>query len=299
MTEYVLVINSLYFMKSLNQKTRIIILISILIVVAGIIVLRTQQVSPTETPLVVNNQEEQSSVSLYSLIPCHEAVGITLDPQSGALVSNKVTKFAEYDIGIENGAQVPKIIADDLATVISRDLCDFEQSYNDTAFSPEDQKMLGFIGSDTDTARYSYTLATKQIPVAPWKVINYFSNQYMFTGGAHGMGNLHNIIYDTQEHTAVTGSDIFDQTKIDQIRDLVTKKLQEVLGDMADDMMIQDGVRDPASLFGVVMPTDTGLIVKFQSYAVAPYAAGQPEVSFTFDELDSLLNPTWKARLGR
>ncbi len=287
-------------MKSLNQKTRIIILISILVVVAGIIVLRTRQVVSTETLLTTtNNQEGQPLVSLYSLIPCHEAVGITLDPQSGALVSNKVTKFAEYDIGIENGAQVPNSIAEDLAAVISGDLCDFEQSYNDTAISPEDQKMLGFIGSDTVTARYSYTLATKQIPVAPWKVINYFSNQYMFTGGAHGMGNLHNSIYDTQEHTAVTGSDIFDQTKIDQIRGLVIKKLQEVLGDMANDAMIEDGVRDPASLFGVVMPTDTGLIIKFQSYAVAPYAAGQPEVSFTFDELDSLLNPTWKTRLGR
>lgn len=286
-------------MKSLNQKTRIGILASILVIIIAIILLRTQQKAPTENFSVLDNQEKQSLVSLYSLIPCHEAVGITLDPQSGALVSNKVTKFAEYDIGIENGAQVPKIIADDLAAVISRDLCDFEHSYNDTAISLEDQKMLGFIGSDADTARYSYTLATKQIPVAPWKVINYFSNQYMFTGGAHGMGNLHNIIYDAQEHKAVTGSDIFDQTKIDQIRGLVTKKLQEVLGDMANDAMIEDGVRDPASLFGVVMPTDTGVTLKFQSYAVAPYAAGQPEVSFTFDELDSLLNPTWKARLGR
>jgi hypothetical protein len=240
----------------------------------------------TETPLV----------SLYTLIPCQAATGIILDPQSGALVSKKTTKFAEYDIGLDNGAQVPQPAAQTVADVISSGLCEFEKSYNDTALSIEDQKMLGF--TDDTNNRYTYTVSMKQIPVSRWGITNFLVDSYEFTGGAHGMGAISNVLFDSKNNRIISGVELFDSARISELQTLVIKKLQTVLDGMMDMDMINDGVNDPKTLLETVIPTETGLTLKFQSYSVAPYAAGQPEIEFTFNELAPLLSPMWKDRLG-
>lgn len=247
---------------------------------------------PDTTPIVTN----PALVSLYTMIPCQVATGITLDPQSGALISKKTTKFAEYDIGLDNGAQVPQPAVQTVADVISSGLCEFEKSYNDTVLSIEDQKMLGF--TDDINNRYTYTVSMKQIPVNRWGITNFLVDSYEFTGGAHGIGAISNVLFDSKNNRIVSGAELFDSARISKLRMLVIKKLQTTLGDMADIDMMNDGVNDPKTLLEIVIPTETGLILKFQSYSVAPYAAGQPEIEFTFNELIPLLSPVWKDQLG-
>lgn len=37
--------------------------------------------------------------------------------------------------------------------------------------------------------------------------------------------------------------------------------------------------------------TDTGLVVKYDSYAIAPYSSGQPELQIPYSELNGILRP--------
>jgi hypothetical protein len=168
------------------------------------------------------------------------------------------------------------------------------------AFGQEDLELLRFVdenGKPTDM-KYSYFVSMKQLPVARWGILSLPIESYEFTGGAHGMGVVSNILFDTKNNSALTGRDFFKQELVDQLRDLVKKKLQITLGDMSDHEMLDASIHDDTVLFDVIIPTDTGLTFKFQSYAVAPYTAGQPEVMITFTELAPFLTQEWKDRLG-
>lgn len=293
----------------MNTYKKILITLFSLIIIGLIIVVilkflpRSKKIEPITIPgtTVSENQKEITYVSLDTLIPCAAAVGITTDTSSGLLSSQKTTNFAEYDIHLEQGTHVPQPAASIIASSINGGLCGFEKLYNDTAISSEDKKMLGFLNPDESLqVRYNYTVSMKPVLVGQWGTIDYIVNSYEFTGGAHGMGTIKSVLFDTKNNQVVTGAELFDTAKLDMLRLIVKQKLQLTLSDsgMINDEMLQVGIQDTNTLLGIVIPTETGINLQFQSYDVAPYAAGQPTISLSFDELKSLLTQTWKDRLG-
>ncbi len=237
------------------------------------------------------------TVSLQDMIVCASDVGIVANSDS-SLVSQLATNYVSYDINLEQGTTIPKIIAADVASSIGSWLCEFSTLYSDTTINEDDRSFIKTIQENDPSYRYSYFANLHPVIVDRWEITNYMTSAYQFSGGAHGIGTIQNIILDTQNNRRVIPTEFFRPDATEPIKTIVAQKLTSILGEMMNNDMLQDGLNNPEVLFGLVIPTDTGITFKFQSYDVAPYAAGQPEVYFDFTELTPFLTDAWKVRLG-
>lgn len=138
--------------------------------------------------------------------------------------------------------------------------------------------------------------------------VSYVFTMYEFTGGAHGMTNLATFTFNNSGRVAI--DDVLVLGSGDKLTLLLEKKLINVLGEGADKEMIHHGlglscllsngmqmnnVPCPSPGFGFALNfqnfiiKDEGITFLMGQYQVAPYAAGMPEVTFTWGELEKYL----------
>lgn len=121
-------------------------------------------------------------------------------------------------------------------------------------------------------------------------------DEYLYTGGAHGLPVTVNFTFDTDTETQLTLDDVF--TDVDQglavVAPLAVAQVTEMLGEFADEDWIAGGT-DPEVDGNYVTwaLSDEGVIFYFGAYQVAPYAAGTQIVTIPFTALSDVLDPAF------
>lgn len=114
---------------------------------------------------------------------------------------------------------------------------------------------------------------------------------YLYTGGAHGTSTVGYLLWDRQGGRLVTLADLLLPGRAPAFWQAARRA----------HVRWQQQQPDPASLASgwPFEPTDNvallpdAVVLRYQSYSIAPYAAGTPELHIPLTELDGILRPEW------
>lgn len=122
------------------------------------------------------------------------------------------------------------------------------------------------------------------------KVVVFRNFKYSYPEGAAHPVWLNNYLnYDIKSGQIITMRSLFTDGYGKLLRPAIENKLQEAGVDLFPDQEI--------SLPKQFRLTPTGIDFIYNIYEIAPYAAGEPTVHFTYYELESIMSPAGKALL--
>lgn len=116
-----------------------------------------------------------------------------------------------------------------------------------------------------------------------------FSN-YQFSGGAHGMYGETYLVIDIKKSEKITLSSIFDKNALVSLEKRILKKAYAYTNSQN-----ASSLQDAGYLVDKIEATENfsltalGITFVYQPYEIAPYAAGMPTFSFTWDELKDII----------
>ena len=123
---------------------------------------------------------------------------------------------------------------------------------------------------------------------------NYFAtlsfSNYQFSGGAHGMYGESYLVIDIKNSEKITLNSIFDKTSLSILEKRILKKAY-----IYTSSENATSLQDAGYLVDKIPPTENfsltalGITFVYQPYEIAPYAAGLPTFSFTWDELKDII----------
>lgn len=116
-------------------------------------------------------------------------------------------------------------------------------------------------------------------------------SDYAYLGGAHGMTTYSPINYDLKNSRELQLADIFEPNSgyLKTLSEYSIADLKKRTGDMSDDEWISRGAGAEKENFSNWNLTKKGLMITFEPYQVAAYAAGPQTVIIPYDRLKSLL----------
>lgn len=118
--------------------------------------------------------------------------------------------------------------------------------------------------------------------------------QYM-TGAAHGMSVIQLLNWDNQSNQPIR----FDQIVLPNQHKAFEQRLREAHQNW---LQTQDAYLDNPEDYARLWPfyatqnialTDAGIVAKYNSYEIAPYSSGQPELFIPYTELRGILQPKY------
>jgi hypothetical protein len=118
---------------------------------------------------------------------------------------------------------------------------------------------------------------------------------YTYTGGAHGMHNDLAYTFDAQSGERMALKDLF-KTDIDYVSMLNERIRKEIETIAMDNEAIQGEYYNPYNGFESIAEdqhfylTDSSLVLFFDLYEIAPYAAGIPMFEIPLEDLEPMLN---------
>jgi hypothetical protein len=114
---------------------------------------------------------------------------------------------------------------------------------------------------------------------------------YVYAGGAHGLSGLSCYVVDAATGEIASGRSLLDPRKIGELGQLLTKRLRAENDGVALSTVgfFEDAVR--VSEATAVCPTEDGVRIVFQTYEVAPYAFGRPEITLSRREAARFFAP--------
>ena len=124
-------------------------------------------------------------------------------------------------------------------------------------------------------------------------ILSILFEDYYFTGGAHGIGYKFAFNFDLETGRQYTLPDLFAPEinyiafLNEQINEQIAKSNFEL-----DYYWFESIAQDQVFYF-----TADALVICFQSYEIAPYAAGKPEFAISFSQLEEILHPRLRERL--
>jgi len=127
------------------------------------------------------------------------------------------------------------------------------------------------------------------------------SIEYIYLGGAHGgIGGDGAITFDKEGGMRIR--DFFVPGAAAQMQDLLRRGLEEYFAEGGDDVdldefLFLEGDRIPLPHWAP-MPMETGLVLTYQQYEIAAYAAGMPSFTLSYEEVAPYLLPETKKDLG-
>ncbi|MCM2271376.1 MAG: DUF3298 and DUF4163 domain-containing protein [candidate division Zixibacteria bacterium] len=131
----------------------------------------------------------------------------------------------------------------------------------------------------------------------PPHILCYKFDAYMFTGGAHGMTSVTTMMFDMDNNHLLTLSDLFVPRSrfADTLSLLSRAELRNILGDMLNEEMLASGTEPNEANFSRFMLAPRDLVIFFEQYAVAPYAAGVQVITIPLARLAPILKPEFQA----
>lgn len=115
-------------------------------------------------------------------------------------------------------------------------------------------------------------------------------NAYTFTGGAHGMPYSEYLIFDQRTKRHVQLVDILRYGVKTRFRALAYDAYKDWVKTVAEDPERYEKSW-PFTLSDDVTLTDKGLDIRYQHYAIGPYAYGMPVLSIPYDKLQGIIKP--------
>ena len=115
-------------------------------------------------------------------------------------------------------------------------------------------------------------------------------NTYVFTGGAHGMPSQEYLMFDLNDHSQVTLEDMLQTGKKAQFETLAYQAYKSWASTVTDDITSYEKSW-PFMLNDNITLTATGIDIRYQPYAIGPYAYGMPVLSIPYEALEGIIKP--------
>lgn len=153
-------------------------------------------------------------------------------------------------------------------------------------YGAEDAKNSGNHQGYTSDLSYNVVLANNDF-------VSLIILNYIYLGGAHGGTVYKTVNYDLKNNRELKLADIF-APDFDYLKTISANSIAELnknLEDLSDDEWIARGAGADAENFSNWNMSKNGLLITFDQYQVAAYAAGSPTVLIPYDKLKNIL---WK-----
>jgi hypothetical protein len=130
----------------------------------------------------------------------------------------------------------------------------------------------------------------------PPHILCYKFDTYVFTGGAHGNTAVTTMIFDMDTKQLLQLSDIFlPNARFAESLSVISRaELRDKLGEMLNEEMLESGTTPVPGNFARFMLAPRDLVIFFEQYAVAPYAAGVQVVTIPLARLAPILKPEFR-----
>ncbi|KAA0913817.1 RsiV family protein [Psychrobacter sp. ANT_WB68] len=115
-------------------------------------------------------------------------------------------------------------------------------------------------------------------------------SSYVFTGGAHGMPYSEYLIFDQQTKKQIQLADMLQPNKKPRFKALAYNAYKDWVKTVDEDVASYEK-NWPFTLSDNVTLTDKGLDIRYQHYAIGPYAYGMPVLSISYEKLDGIIKP--------
>lgn len=120
-------------------------------------------------------------------------------------------------------------------------------------------------------------------------------NSYVFTGGAHGMPYSEYLVFDQATKKQVKLADMLQSGKKSQFKALAYDAYKTWVKTVDEDVASYEK-NWPFMLSDNVTLTDKGIDIRYQHYAIGPYAYGMPVLSIPYSELSGVIKPRFNPK---
>ena len=113
-------------------------------------------------------------------------------------------------------------------------------------------------------------------------------SSYVFTGGAHGMPYSEYLVFDQKTKKQVKLVDMLQSAKKSQFKALAYNAYKDWVKTVDEDVKNYEK-NWPFTLSDNVTLTDKGVDIRYQHYAIGPYAYGMPVLSIPYNKLGGII----------
>lgn len=117
-------------------------------------------------------------------------------------------------------------------------------------------------------------------------------SSYLYLGGAHGMPYVEYVLLDSNNKRQLTLDNLLIASAKPKFEALAYDAYKNWVKDFTNDVAEYEK-NWPFSMTDNVSLNDQGVVLKYQSYAIAPYASGQPELVIPYNKLAGILRPQY------
>lgn len=251
----------------MNKNYAKIILFAVLVILAGVTVFLKENFTP-----------EHPSAGTETTLINFDATTIKTEVVEDT--SNPAFEIkTQYPINI--------IGADYIKGLLAAKLDEFRKENDPAKFTAE---QLEIFGPNKDR---QYAFVTEYRAYGNTHFLTHRIDTYTYTGGAHGGTTAETFTYD-RTGKQIQAADLFVNTAaVDTFSGLVKKHALalENYKDVINTEWLAESAGPDASNFKAFAFSGSDLIIIFQQYAIAPYAAGIIEVPIPLGELNGILKP--------
>lgn len=116
---------------------------------------------------------------------------------------------------------------------------------------------------------------------------------YDYRGGAHGVPFMDALYFDGRTYKQLEQSSLLENGAYQKLAKICRNGLIEQ-GFEADDEWMLRGTEPTPENYALIVPSKENVEVIFNSYQVAPYAAGVPSVTLSWDQFAPLLKAQYR-----
>lgn len=177
-----------------------------------------------------------------------------------------------------------------MRSFVSNQIAQFKKEGRFDSLTPEDIKMLGFDSGRKYTLNIAYLISTSK------RSVSYIFTVNTYTGGAHGATTFKTFTFDAQTGKLLTLGDLFTKGAdyLGKLSTISRTRLPGALRDQADADMIVQGTTPREENFANFFLDNANIVILFEPYQVAAYAAGPQTLYIGLSELATILKSEYK-----
>ncbi len=240
-------------------------------------------------------------IIVFTIIPNRNKMNLEIKPEQLTEVSTTTEqKISEsndfYDIDIKYPIEV-RDIKRYMDKYVKSNLESIKVEWNLDGDLYKNELKLRKDFPDRPIAKYEYNVSYEKFESKKMNTISYIIKSYTFTGGAHGNTSLQTFTFDKNGLITIDVLLNLNKDNDKNITLMLSDKLKKTLGDQYNEEILKEGLGLSGNNIGFLYQTnlmkfvilDEGIKFIFDQYQIAPYAAGNPEVLLSWEELRNYL----------
>jgi len=124
--------------------------------------------------------------------------------------------------------------------------------------------------------------------------VNITLNGYQYSGGAHGLTVITTSVFDVETGNRITLPVLFEGDYLNSLSRLALAEIKRIDPELTTFTFAEDGTLPSENNFSTFTLKPDGFHLIFQSYQVAPYVVGEPEIVIPYASLEDILDPKYK-----